>query len=126
MLIPYFESISAWFPSPARDDTKFQLDFNTYLVDHPSSTFTVRVKWDSMKDAGIHENDLVIVDKSLKHKSWDIIIAQVDREFTLKYYMVDDKGRGYLQPANSDYPPIYPQEELIIFGVISAVVRKYT
>ena len=126
MKLAYYESISAGFPSPAKDDSKIELDLNTYLIDHPSSSFLVKVKWDSMIGACIADGDIVLVDKSRKHKVGDIVVAQIDREFTLKYYMVDDKGTPYLQADNLKYPPMYAEEELVVFGVVSAVIRKYT
>lgn len=125
MKLAYFESISAGFPSPAKDDTKIELDLNTYLIDHPSSSFLVKVKWDSMIGACIADGDIVLVDKSRKHKIGDIVVAQIDREFTLKYYMVDGKGTPFLQADNLNYPPMYAEEELVVFGVVSSVIRKY-
>lgn len=125
MMLPYYESISAWFPSPANDDTAITLDLNTYLIDHPSTSFLVKVKGDSMIDACIAEWDIVIVDKSVKHKVGDIVIAQIDREFTLKYYQIDDNNKPYLQPANTNYPNMYAKEELVIFWVVTGVIRKY-
>lgn len=126
MKLPYYESISAWFPSPAKDDAKLELDLNDYLIEHPSSSFLVKVKWDSMIGACIAEWDLVLVDKSRKHKVGDIVVAQIDREFTLKYYMVDEKGIPFLQADNLNYPHMYAEEELVVFWVVSAVIRKYT
>ena len=79
-----------------------------------------------MKDAGIFQGDLVIVHKGAKHKSWDIIIAQIDWEFTLKYYIKEKGKEPYLQAANSDYEDIYPKDELVVFWVVTAVVRKYS
>jgi repressor LexA len=77
-----------------------------------------------MIDAGICPGDLVLVDKGLAPKSGDIVIAQVDNEWTLKYF--EKKGRAvYLRAANRKYPLIRPREELIIGGVVVANVRKY-
>lgn len=123
--IAYYESVRAGLPSPATDDTKYQIDLNKYLVDHPFSTFTVKVKGDSMKDAGINEWDLVIVDKSRKHKVHDIVVGQLDGEFTLKYYMIDSQKRAFFRAANSEYQDMYAKDELLIFGVVVGLVRKY-
>jgi len=68
---------------------------------------------------------MVLVDKSRKHKVGDIVVAQIDREFTLKYYMLDDTNTPYLQADNLNYPDMYAEEELIVFGVVCAVIRKY-
>jgi len=65
------------------------------------------------------------VDKSGKHKPGDIVVAQIDGEFTLKYYMIDNHKRVFLRAANSDYPDMYAKEELLVFGVVVGLVRKY-
>lgn len=92
---------------------------------HPTSTVMIRVQGDSMIDAGIFTGDIVIVDRGQRGKVNDIIVAEVDREYTLKYLKRDSKGY-YLQAGNKKYPPIHPKEELKIFGVVIGVVRKYS
>jgi SOS-response transcriptional repressor LexA len=78
-----------------------------------------------MKDADISDGDLALVDRSLKPKLGDIVVANVDGGYTIKYYDMDKDGKIFLNPANSNYKPIYPNEELQIYGVVTGIVRKY-
>lgn len=78
-----------------------------------------------MQDAGILEGDIVIVHTSKKAKIWDIVIAIVDEEYTVKYLEKDTTGVYYLKPGNENYDDIYPEEEMKIFGVVVGVCRKY-
>ena len=86
--LPLFGSqVPAGFPSPADDHLESELDLNEYLIDHPSETFFVRAKGDSMQQAGIFDKDLLIVDRSLTAKHNDIVIAAVGGELTVKRLM---------------------------------------
>ena len=123
--LPMFESIKAWFPSPASEDNKYDINVQEYLIDKPNSTVLLKVKWDSMIDEGIKTWDMVIVDKSLQVKQWDIVVAVVDGDYTMKYFMKDAKQKVFLRAANAKYDDIYPENELEIFGVVSGVIRKY-
>jgi repressor LexA len=117
-------SVTAGFPSPAEEELQDTMSLDEYLINNPNSTYLLKVEGDSMIDAGICPGDLVLVDKGLAPKSGDIVIAQVDNEWTLKYF--EKKGRAvYLRAANRKYPLIRPREELIIGGVVVANVRKY-
>ena len=80
----YTTSISAGFPSPAEDHMDVSLDINEYLVKHPSSTFYIYVRGDSMINSGIFDGDLLIIDKSLEVKSNSIVVAVINGEFTVK------------------------------------------
>ena len=122
--IPVYESIQAGFASPATEENNFDIDLENYIMEHPNTSILVKVKWDSMQDAGILEWDIVIVDKSLKAQIWDIIVAIVDHEYTLKFLKKDKKWKFYLHPANNNYPDIYPENQLEIFWVVVSVVRK--
>lgn len=95
-----------------------------YLVRQPSRTLMVPVKGDSMRDAGIHDGDLVVVERVKGATAGDIVIAIVDNEFTLKELILE-KGRFALKPHNPAYPVIRPQGELEIFGVVTGLVRRY-
>ncbi len=117
-------SISAGFPSPAEEELQDTMSLDEYLINNPTSTYLLKVEGDSMIDAGIHPGDLVLVDKSVIPKTGDIVVAQVDSEWTLKYFEKRG-GAVYLRPANKKYPLIKPREELIIGGVVIANVRKY-
>ncbi len=123
--IPYYQSIQAGFPSPATDNLKQDMRLEEYLIEKPDSTIFVKVAGDSMIDAGIHPWDGVIVQKWSKVDEWDIVVAVVDTEYTLKYYHTE-AGKPYLAPANTKYDNIYPTESLEIFGVVVWVFRKIT
>ncbi len=84
----------------------------------------LRVKGDSMIDAGIHEGDFVIAERAIEAKSGDIVIAAIDGAWTMKYLRRRD-GIVYLEPANKQYPNIYPIEALSISAIVKAVIRKY-
>ncbi len=117
-------SVTAGFPSPAEEELQDTMSLDEYLINNPNSTYLLKVEGDSMLDAGIQPGDLVLVDKNVTPKSGDIVIAQIDNEWTLKYF--EKKGRAvYLRAANKKYPLIRPREELIIGGVVVANVRKY-
>jgi repressor LexA len=100
------------------------ISFDEYLVAHPETSFLLSVTGDSMIGEGIMEKDLVIVESGREPKNGDIILAEVDGNWTMKYFR--KKGKTVtLEAANPKYPPIIPQAELRIAGVITAVVRKY-
>jgi DNA polymerase V len=119
--------ISAGFPSPAADYAEDGLDLNHYLVQNKPATFMFTVKGDSMLGAGICDGDKVVVDKALKPKHKDIVVAVVDSEYTIKrFYQL--RGRIELQAENPSYQAITFNEgsELQIWGVVVGVVRKYS
>jgi len=95
-----------------------------YLIRQPSSTIMVPVKGDSMVNAGIHDGDLVVVERGKAAKAGDIVVAVVDEAFTLKELIVE-KGKFALKPHNPAYPVIRPQGQLEIFGVVVGLVRRY-
>lgn len=95
-----------------------------YLVREPSRTLMVPVKGDSMVDAGIHDGDIVVVERTRAAKAGDFVIAIVDDEFTLKELDIE-RGRFILKPHNKAYPVIRPKGQLEIFGVVTGLVRRY-
>ncbi|MHB1360937.1 MAG: LexA family protein [Rhodocyclaceae bacterium] len=95
-----------------------------YLVRQPSRTVMVPVKGDSMIDAGIHDGDVVVVERSKAARAGDFVIAIVDNEFTLKELGLE-RGHFILKPHNPAYPIIRPQGELEVFGVVTGLVRRY-
>lgn len=118
------ESVRAGFPQSADDSAKETLTLDEFLIDHPSRTVLVRVKGDSMIEAGIHPGDIAVVERSHEARPGDLVVAVVDDEFTLKY--LDRDAGGYvLRPANPAYPVIRPRGSLEIFGVVVGMVRKY-
>ncbi|HNT30415.1 MAG TPA: transcriptional repressor LexA [bacterium] len=121
---PLLGSVQAGFPSPAEEELLDTISLDSFLVEHKESTYLIRVTGDSMIEAGILPEDIVIVDRKRQPKNNDVVVAEVDKEWTLKY--LEKKGKKIrLLPANSKYPPIEPKEELKIGGVVTGVVRKY-
>ena len=123
--IPLFtECVAAGFPSPAQDYVEGSLDLNELCVQHPAATFFVRVHGDSMTDAGIYPNDVLVVDRSVAARDGDIVIASVDGEFTVKELRFKPAPR--LVPRNPAYAAIEVAEdgELEVFGVVTSVVRQ--
>ncbi len=118
-------NISAGFPSPAEDFEELPLDLNKALIKHPAATFYARVKGTSMRDAGILEGDILVIDKSLDPKSGDIAVCFLDGEFTVKRIEHID-GSLYLMPANEEYKPIRISEEsdFQVWGIVTFVIHK--
>lgn len=117
-------SVEAGFPSPAEEELADTLSLDDLLIENPNATFLLKVSGDSMSEAGILPGDMVIVDKGQTPKSGDIVIAEVDGQWTMKY--LRKRGESLtLIPANPNYKPIKPKNELKIAGVVTAVVRKY-
>ncbi len=117
-------SIQAGWPSPAEEVLVDTVSLDEYLIKHPEQTFLIKVTGDSMIDAGIHEGDLVLIERGRQPKHRDIVIAEVDNEWTMKYYEKVGK-EVHLIAANRKYPPIKPKQELKVGGVVVAVIRKY-
>jgi len=116
--------VCAGFPSPAEEELRDIISFDEYLIRNPETSFLLSVTGDSMIEAGIKEKDLVIVEKNKEPQNGDIILAEVDGNWTMKYF----RRRGKmvtLEAANTKYSPIIPRADLRIAGVITAVVRKY-
>ena len=117
-------TVEAGFPSPAEEELSDTLSLDDLLVKNPQATFLLKVSGYSMSEAGILPGDMVIVDKGQSPKNGDIVIAEVDGEWTMKY--LDKSGDSVtLMPANPKFKPIKPKKELKIAGVVTAVVRKY-
>jgi DNA polymerase V len=121
----YYVPISAGFPSPAEDYVQEQLDLHKLVVRNPPATFFLKVKGDSMVGAGIHDGDLLVVDRSKTAVSGKIVIAAWEGELTVKRLRIKNK-RAYLVPDNPDYPEfdITDNEETVIWGVVTYVVHK--
>jgi len=120
------ESVSAGFPSPADDYTEENIDLNEHLISNPFSTFFLRVKGDSMINAGIKDNDLIIVDKSLIAKPGNIVIAMIDGEFTIKRLSIK-KDELYLKAENHNYPDFRFKNhiDVQIWGVVIYSIHSY-
>ena len=116
--------VEAGWPSPAEEEASDTLSLDEFLIRNPEATFMLEVKGESMIDAGILPGDMVLAERGKEAKDGDIVIAEVDQGWTMKYYK-RRAGKVWLMPANKDYGPIYPTEELKISAVVRAVIRKY-
>lgn len=117
-------AVQAGFPSPAEEELLDTLSLDSYLIQKPQASFLLRVSGDSMTGAGIEPGDLVIIERGHEPKTGQIVLAQIDGEWTLKYY--ERKGREVrLIAANPKYPPLLPQQELTVGGIVRGVVRRY-
>lgn len=117
--------IPAGFPSPAEDYLEPTLDLNKTLIKNPSATFYGRVKGLSMKDAGVDNGDLVVIDKSLKYRHGALAVCYINGEFTLKRIAMNN-GAICLMPANPDYQPIPLREEddFTVWGIVTYIIKK--
>jgi DNA polymerase V len=122
----YFQQpVSAGFPSPAEDHIDGKLDLNQHLIKNPAATFFVRVSGDSMTGAGIHNGDLLIVDRSIEPTPGRVVIAVLNGEHTVKR-LHREGDRLLLLAENANYPPIEVTEleELHIWGVVTCVLHQ--
>ncbi len=117
--------VQAGFPSPADDFVEKSLDLNELLIEHPAATFFVRVQGTSMKDAHIHDGDVLIVDKSKEAVSGSIVVAVLNGEFTVKRIQVQGEA-VLLVPENKKFSPIAVTREMDfqVWGVVTYVIHK--
>jgi len=118
------ESVQAGLPNPATDNPPEVLTIDSFLIDKPSQTVLIKVKGDSMMDAGVLSGDIAVVERRASANVGDIVVAIIDNEFTLKY-LDRDKNGYFLRPANRAFAPIRAQGKLEIFGVMVGLIRKY-
>jgi repressor LexA len=121
---PLLGYVQAGFPSPAEEELLDQVSLDDFLIRKPQASFLLKVSGDSMINAGIQPGDMVVVERGTTPKNGDIVLAQVDREWTLKYFERRG-GRVLLVPANPRYPEIIAHEELKVEGVVRASMRRY-
>ncbi|MDP2656185.1 MAG: transcriptional repressor LexA [bacterium] len=117
-------TVTAGWPSPAEEELSDTMNMDEYLIDNRDATYLLKVNGDSMIDAGIMQGDMVLVERGVAPHHGDIVIAEIDHEWTMKYYQKKN-GAVWLVPANKKYTPIKAQEELNIAAIVKAVVRKY-
>ena len=122
--VPLLGLVEAGFPSAAEEELLDVMNLDEFLVPNKESTYILKVKGDSMIDAGIRPGDMVVVERKQSYKPGQIVVAMIDGEYTMKY--LRKKGDKYfLEPANAKYQPIYPSETFRVEAVVTAVVRKY-
>lgn len=117
--------VEAGFPTHADQEELDTMSIDEYLIKNRDATYMLRVKGDSMKDAGIVEGDMVIVERTESPKVGQIVVADVDGSWTMKYLRKSRTGEHYLEAANDAYPDIHAEGELKIAAVVRGVVRKY-
>jgi len=123
--LPFIDDgVSAGFPSPALDFIDISIDLNKHLVKHPSATFYGRVKGVSLKNAGIDNGDLLIIDRSIEPTNGKIAVCYIDGEFTAKRIKIS-KNEIWLIPENENYQPIRVTEEndFLIWGIVTHVIK---
>lgn len=125
--LPFFDvGISAGFPSPADDFIELSIDLNKELIKHKYTTYFARVKGHSMKNVGINDGDLLIIDKSLEPQNNKIAVCQIDGEFTVKRIRIE-KDIIWLIAENEDYQPIKvtPENNFVIWGIVIHSIKSF-
>lgn len=120
----FIERVPCGFPSPAQDYVEQRIDLNSLLINHPSSTYFIRVSGDSMIDGGISDGDMLVVDSSIKAEHGDIIVAAISGEFTVKVLMT--KPFLHLKPMNTAHAiiPVTDPDQFEIFGVVKHSIKS--
>jgi DNA polymerase V len=127
LALPFVDQgIPAGWPSPADDFLENELDFNTEFIKNPSSTFYAKVKGDSMKDAGINDGDILVVDRSLEPKTGKIAVCYLDGQFTIKTVVIE-KDVVWLVAQNEKYEPIRvtKDNDFIIWGIVINAIKTF-
>ena len=122
----YLHKVGAGFPSPATDYIEDDLDLNTHLISNAPATFIIRVQGKSMRDVGIYDGDLLIVDKSINPKSFSTVIANVNEELVVKTF-IKEKEVSYLTSGSKSTVNkinLGENQEVIIWGVVTYVIHK--
>ena len=122
--LPLFGVIKAGFPIIA-EENKDYLSLDEYLIEDPQSSFLLKVSGESLIGIGIYDGDIVIIERKRQATLGDVVLAEIDREWTLKILQRERESRKfYLAAANPKFPPFFPTQEMKIFGVVKAVIRK--
>jgi DNA polymerase V len=127
--LPLFSSyVKAGFPSPAEDYAEERISLLSFLSGNPTATFYVLLEGDSMVDFNLFEGDLLVIDRSLEVRSGDIILANLDNEFTVKMLEITESG-ARLVPGNKKYEPVTitknSELELLVWGVVRGIARRF-
>lgn len=116
--------IEAGFPTPAEESLLDSISLDEWLIPKREASFMLKVKGNSMKDAGINDGDMVIAERANTAPVGSIVVAEIDGDWTLKYLRKNSKGY-YLEAANDEYPDLRPKEKLSIAAIVRGVIRKY-
>ena len=126
LLLPFhLHKVGAGFPSPATDYVEDDIDLNAHLIKNIPSTFLIRVQGKSMSDVGIHNNDLLIVDRSLNPKNFSTVIANVNEELVVKTF-IKEKDKSFLTSGSKrlkDKINLTENPEIFIWGVVTYVIH---
>ena len=122
--VPMLGFVTAGFPASVEEELADTVNLDDLLIKNKPLTYMLEVDGDSMIDAHIEKGDMVLVEKATTAKDMQIVIAEVDGEFTMKYFRKDG-NKVWLEPANKNYRPIYPVHSLNINAVLKAVIRRY-
>ena len=117
-------TVEAGWPSPAEEELADTMSLDEWLIGNKEATFMLKVRGESMRDAGIMPGDMVLVERGAQARDGDVIIAEVDGAWTMKT-LKHRGGKPVLMPANRNFSPIVPKDELNIAAVVKAVIRKY-
>lgn len=117
-------TVEAGFPSPAEEELVDTITLDEYLIKNKEATYMLKVSGDSMIEAGIRPGDIVLVERGKQPRNGDIVIAEVDGNWTMKF-LKKQGAKTFLLPGNKKYKPIIPKSELKITAVVTAVIRKY-
>ena len=122
--IPMLGFVTAGLPATVEEELVDMVNLDDLLIEKKAATYMLEVDGDSMIDAHIEKGDMVLVERANQAKDRDIVIAEVDGEFTMKYFRKVG-NKVWLEPANKNYQPIYPEHSLNINAILKAVIRKY-
>lgn len=123
--VPLLGTVTAGFPAAAEESLLDTISLDNFMAPKKGNTYILEVDGNSMIDAHIKDGDWVIVEKTNKAKAGDIVVAEVDGEWTMKYLRFSKTNEPWLEPANKNFKPIYPEQSFSIGGVVKGVMRKY-
>jgi DNA polymerase V len=119
--------VCAGFPSPAEDLGAQRIDLTKVLVKHPQATYLLKASGHSMVEAGIFDNDILVVDRAVKPRHGHIVVAVVDGDFTVKR-LYQRAGQLKLKAANPTFADITPKDgqEIVVWGVVTATIKQFS
>lgn len=122
--LPLLGFIQAGWPSPAEEELSDTMTLDEYLIKNKEATYMIKVRGDSMIEAGIMPGDIVLVERGAEFKDGSIVVAQIDEQWAMRYFR-NRAGKIFLEAANKKYKPIFPGQTLKVDAVVKGVVRKY-